>query len=361
MQIALLCTGDLREESAFSYEIRRGLVELTEGTENLVQQLSPSLVRPGELLEYDLIVSNGIGREAVEECRSAMRGIRPWIVYDLGYINRWSEDNPEGYLQLGLDQLNWIPPFPVNNKRRQVNFKNPSKNPKNIVLIAPQKPGDPTHGMNLRQLNKWIEETINTIHRINPTTKIWLKNHPKNPAPYSSPKVELKDHKPLDYWLPLVGSLVTYNSTAGIQALAQGVTVYCNEVASYAHLCSRVEDFDNPRSIEILVGNDYFSKLGYSQWTKKELSTGQPFKDLMSIWENEIPLDWIDNADEPEEAISQQEYETAKAIKKEKSFFTARGIAKQQWPAKIFKNQNDINVLVDAKISGFNQQILKRV
>jgi hypothetical protein len=361
MLIALITTGNVQEEGQYSNAIYKGLLELTDGMPNLIHQLNPSMIRTDELDIYDLIVSNGVGRVNVEEARAYWGDKKPWLVYDLGYIKRYSENNKEGYLQLGINKLNWLPELPVNNNRRLIEWKKPAANPKNTVLIAAQMPGDAAHGMSNAQIVKWSDEVIRTIRRKSPTTTIWYRNHPKNEKPYHPEKVGIKDDKTNEYWLDLVGSFITYNSTSGIEALSAGVHVYCDEKAVYSHLAARISDFGTPFQPSAELFNDFFAKIAYSQWTHKELATGQPFKDLISIYNNEVPMHWIETPPEVEYSVSQQEYEVAKQVKYEKKFFTARAIAKQQWPNEVFHNQLELDEFISKKIQDFNNQIMKQV
>lgn len=360
MLIALLCTGDLNEPSNFNYPILQGLIELANGDSTLVHQLNPSVVRPDEMMEYDLVVSNGIGRGRIDECREVLRGKIPWLVYDLGYVDRYTEEKTNGYLQLSIDGLNWLPDFSVNNNRRLIGYIKRPKLVKNTVLITAQNPGDPAHGMNHQEIVKWTDDVIKTVLARSPTITIWYRNHPRNPNPYYPAKAVIKDDRTSEYWVDLAGSVITYNSVSAIYAIASNKIVYSSENAVYSKITNRIEEFGDPKDIDSAEFNDFFARLGYCQWTHKELATGQPFKDLLEIYEDQIPVHWIENPDAPENLISQQEYELAKQAKHEKQFFKARSLAKQEWPDEVFHNQLELSEFLDKKIYEFNQQIIKR-
>jgi hypothetical protein len=203
--------------------------------------------------------------ELVEWCKA--EGISV-IVHDLGYLNRADRDGQPGYYQLGLDDIGWVPEeSPSPDRFESLDFDlEPLKEGGQGVLVLGQMPGDSQHRLDEDELAAWYRMKVAEVAR-GPERVIW-RPHPRSadmPAPDPSWDVDVPP-APLEESIRGARVVVTFNSTAGLEAIRQGVPVVCSGKAHYAAIAAPGPDGDLRRS--------YLERLAWAQWTLDEFRDG---------------------------------------------------------------------------------------
>lgn len=221
-------------------------------------------------------------REAV--ARGFLRGAGvPLLVLDCGYLRRCSgAQDEEGYNQLGIGGLCWVPtradligagvaPFSARFEALGLPVAEPVQGRGKVALILGQVPGDSQHGMTETQLVRWLEETAAAL--LAQGYGLRFRAHPKAPGVRFA--ALRADHSPsgrsLAADLAEASVAVTYNSTAGLEALMAGVPVRCHASAHYAAVADLAD-----RSALMA----HLHRLAWAQWTCAELRTGEPLRFL---------------------------------------------------------------------------------
>jgi hypothetical protein len=201
------------------------------------------------------------------------------LILDLGWFKRaWAAftENPSGYYQIGLNYINWVPEFTdlvgeaVNERWDRLGLplappKPPPIGPARILVLG-QVANDAQHGLNSAELEEWARQKVAEIRQNSEHTyaiEDW-RPHPQNedgPRPTTS----LQDD------LSKADLVVTYNSTAGLEALRQGIPVICSNNCVYHSLAG--EECPSIKSRLVL-----FRRMAYAQWTLKEIINGDAIK-----------------------------------------------------------------------------------
>ena len=209
------------------------------------------------------------------------------LIVEAGYINRGQ------YYQVGRGRINWIPDDAPGDRFKKLKVKRIAKRqPGDHVLFCGQVPGDSQHNMNSREMITWQNKTIaelrnNTdreiVYRPHPRTVEFTRSGPlvgpvgvdRISDPGSSLHGELKD----------CHCLVTFNSTAALFALLDGVPVFSDPSAFYGELTTHdLKKLERPRWRSSL---SFFNRLAYGQWSLGELETGAPLNYLQKTKEPE--------------------------------------------------------------------------
>lgn len=226
--------------------------------------------KPNYTEDFDLVITDGL-RPPMDLMRDEYRakGI-PVIVTDLGYVRR-----DLGYMQVGIDRLNWLPDFECPADRWDaLGVELQPRKHGDYILITGQKPGDGSHGMSDTQLWKlyagWVEEIRQHTDR-----EIVFRPHPfardMGLEGVLIDKPSDKKSGGLAEAIEGAHCVVTYNSTSGTDALIAGVPVFCHESAQYADLGN--SDFaviEEPYFPDDRL--THFHKVGYSQWQVQEFT-----------------------------------------------------------------------------------------
>lgn len=222
---------------------------------------------------FDLAMTDGVRGPMGEMLEDALETGVPVIVTDLGFVRR-----DLAYFQVGIDRLNWLPPFECPGDRWEALEVEPQERKSGRdILIAGQKPGDGSHGLEAPELvsiyQRWIEEIREFTRR-----RIVFRPHPKafgmaingvyNDMPTDSRNGGLAGA------IGRAHAVVTINSTAGTDALLAGKPVYCEPSAQYAALANHgFESISDPYFPDRETRIDHFHRVAYAQWTPFELQT----------------------------------------------------------------------------------------
>lgn len=224
-------------------------------------------------------------RDAVKFLKS--KGI-PLVVLDLGYFKRAKNSTDRaGYNQVGIGRIGWVPDCEVDSSRWDAlgisdAVELVTNRPKSVLIIG-QVPNDSQHGLNEKQLNRWFDEKSQIFREAG--YLVTFRPHPMNlrgKAPdcenISSPTL-----CSLEKALAACSHVITYNSTAGLEAILAGIPVTCHSSAHYAHIASYgasgVRTLGAQQSMKQAV-TDHMHRLAWSQWTCDEIESGQPIRFL---------------------------------------------------------------------------------
>lgn len=247
----------------------------------LIKQISPLEMPPEKTV---LGICNGLRGEkrGAVECFNSL-GI-PVIVTDLGYVRR------REYFQTSLNTIGWVPPFPCPPDRfTQLGVAlQPRQAKGEDIVVLGQVPGDAQHAMTDEELLGWAQLTIYKLRKQTKRRIIW-RTHPyitpekASAEEVGADEVSLGVMTPLDADLGRAHAVVTFNSTAGIEALMAGIPVFCSPRAFYSPLCNRLSsDIEKPHFPSDTQRQDFFNRLAYAQWSKGELKSGQAARWLLT-------------------------------------------------------------------------------
>jgi hypothetical protein len=202
----------------------------------------------------------------------------PLVVLDLGYLRRAGNAKDEaGYYQMGIGRIGWVPqlaPEQMDIARDRLDrlavTVAPSVAPESrpaAVLVLGQKPGDSQHGLDAIGLEAWLTERAAEYLALG--WEVLFRPHPLCPGmKLAVPCTILPSGKeaPIEPQFARVREVVTYNSTAGVEALVAGLRVNCHDSAHYAHL-------RGPHDRDAVLA--HLRALACAQWTLNELRSGE--------------------------------------------------------------------------------------
>lgn len=201
----------------------------------------------------------------------------PLVVLDCGYFNRSKGAHDlEGYNQIGINRLNWVPRTVCDASRwnmHGIELAPPVQDRPKAALIIGQVPGDSQHHLSEQRLNAWLSEHAATL--VAHGFRLFYRPHPM----HVMTKVRIAaaivkpEEESLAASLARVQVAISYNSTAGLEALISGVRVICSPTAHYAH-CADL------KSRATLL--QHLHRLAWTQWTCAELRSGAALQWLNS-------------------------------------------------------------------------------
>jgi len=252
---------------------------------------NPAPFTPEQVEDFDAVVVLGMQPRKRLVVEAYNRAGRPAVVVDLGYLKR------EEYFQVGLNGLNWLPPFDCPDDRfralgisRASRPRSTKKKPGVHIVIAGQKPGDGQHRMADNQaVITWAQGVVDRIREITDRPIIW-RPHPLAPVqPVRFAELSDPRERTLARDLDGAHALVTFNSNAGHEALLAGIPVFCDPSAMYAEVANTdLSLIETPRWQST---KDYFSRLAYAQWTLDEMACGECMAFLETLLEDWKPPD----------------------------------------------------------------------
>ena len=206
----------------------------------------------------------------------------PTIIFDLGYFYR------DRYYQLGLGGINTLPPDAPDDRWRSlsIELKTRKKIKRDKVLVASQKYDDAQHSMTEDEVKAWAQDACDRV--IDEGFEPILRQHPKNPRYFTIEGVtDITGQSMVDWW-DQIHALVTYNSTMGLEALVEGVPVFCNPLAHYAEVANTdLDQLGTPRLPSKSRLEKFLSRVAYNQWNVEELRSGTALKFVLDRWEKE--------------------------------------------------------------------------
>jgi hypothetical protein len=212
--------------------------------------------RQGQLENFDAVAvagCRGNNRDVLRDYTAA--GI-PALVIEWGYLKR-AGLNRDGYWQLGLGDLGWLPPMACKPDRWRALGLKLGKPHDGVIIIAGQMVGDAAHPFaDAASMEAWALQMASgcrTAHLFRP--------HPRSPD--VAPKGLEIDRLPLRESLARAHLVVAYSSNIGNDALMAGCQVFASGPAIWAGVTPETR-------------RNYFHRLAYAQWTLAEIATGEP-------------------------------------------------------------------------------------
>jgi hypothetical protein len=257
---------------------------VAEGLEALGYQ--PVFQRPGVWTEhqaedFDVVVTMGTRlHSALIRDLYQDRGV-PVLVLDLPPIRR------EGFWALWPYKINIVPTEAPPDRLGLIDFKVRRERGEDILVLG-QKAGDAAHGMDREQIRSWFGRTLEMLVTKHPKRRVVWRPHPQYPIGMegydnSDPRTES-----LDDALENVGATVTFNSTAGIRSILDGIPTFVNFTCFYRDAASGTKlpamdkrDALPPRD----TLEDFFSRLTHCVWSEDELRTPAPYAETLARME----------------------------------------------------------------------------
>lgn len=244
-----------------------------------INHVAPHGFRESEWMPCDLCVIYGmrhVGKRIIAEHNK--RGV-PCIVVDIGYIKRAMRSNGyNGYWQVGLNGLNWLPDTAPSDRWKDLGLAYPKhKKGGDYVLIAEQVPHDASHGMDDAGIRRWTAAAIKKCETYGLPYRV--RHHPMNNSidPSLLPKTTIEED--------VAGARAIYchNSNTGNDALLAGVPVICDRDCEYAPTYQNLAcSFEKIKYQTDSKMRDYLHRLAYAQWAREELADGSAFRYILS-------------------------------------------------------------------------------
>lgn len=124
----------------------------------------------------------------------------------------------------------------------------------------------------------WCQWAVAEAQRVYGKDQVLFRPHPKcdKPEIYGIDKF-IHDRRKIHVALRDAASVITWNSTTGIDALVAGVPVVAMDPGSIAWDMAS-HGIDEP--LRYSPRREWFAKVGYTQWTLQEMREGQPWLHL---------------------------------------------------------------------------------
>ena len=229
------------------------------------------------LPDVDLVVTFGQRLHSAAVAREYRSMGVPVLTVDLPPVREPVEDHEQAYRALWLDHVNWLPDERCSDDRA-IRIGWPVRSQRagrgRRVLVCGQTADDAAHGMDAASVHEWARSTLEAIAEFHPVD--W-RPHPRHQ--FTVPGFEAQSYGQSldetlyrgDWW-----AVVSFNSTAGLTALMQGIPIFCDESCFYSEVAntslSAISDPWFPTRGQ-LAG--FFSRLAHVQWTFDELASGE--------------------------------------------------------------------------------------
>ena len=220
----------------------------------------------------------GLGSQNYNRCLQHKQNSTPWMFCDMPYWNRWDPNNPhDNYawriIKDGLHVNKIIDNLPK-DKIQHINCKD-WKESGDYILVAPSSStvntfiGKP----------KWLEDTINFL-KTKTDMPIRVRHKPRKKGRSGPAYADV----PLIEDLSKASCVVTSCSMVSVDAVIEGVPVYCDPNCCAAPVGQTIENFGNPNYANNRLS--WLSTLSYHQYTKSEIKSGlfaEMFKQMYNI------------------------------------------------------------------------------
>lgn len=226
--------------------------------------------KKGQTVDLDMCLTDGL-RFPMNVMRDDYESLGvPVMVTDMGYVRR-----DLGYMQVGLNKLNWLPDFECPQDRwDRLSVDLQSRQSGDYVLITGQKPFDGSHSMSDKELVSMYQSWIDGIKQFT-EREIVFRPHPRSPNMQVS---GCRIDKPTDSQAGGLADViqgahcvVTYNSTSATDSIINGTpvitisdTAQAYDIAEHdlIHVdCPFWKDDSQP----------HFNRVAYSQWRHDEV------------------------------------------------------------------------------------------
>lgn len=210
----------------------------------------------GQLENFDAVAVSGCRGNNRDVLRDYTAAGIPAFVIEWGYLKR-ADVGRDGYWQLGLGDLGWLPPMACKPDRWRALGLKMAKPHDGVTVIAGQMIGDASHPFgDAESMTRWALDAA-----AQEQGDVLFRPHPR--SAWIAPAGMALDTLPLRESLARAGKVVAWSSNVGNDALLAGCDVRAYGPAIWAGV-SR----ENRR--------EYFHRLAYAQWMLDEIATGEP-------------------------------------------------------------------------------------
>jgi hypothetical protein len=243
-----------------------------------VAWLRPSLWSPADFdPNVDVAVVHGLRGKAAEihaRYRAAETAV---VILDLPRLR--TEPNAVG---LFVNDLQWLPRRIV---RTAVTGPVFADRREDVALVCGQLPGDAAHGMTATEMAEWARRAI-TRTRVDTGLPVVYRPHPRDTTPIPADQFgadEVSGGESLASQFVRAALVVTYNSTAGWEAIAAGVPVTCDDPkCAYALFQGELNAIWRAEALALAAS---------SQWTLAELEQEETIETLLGQIQQTIEPD----------------------------------------------------------------------
>lgn len=239
---------------------------------------------PADAEPADIVVVNGLrfnGRYVADAYND--RAV-PVLVLDAGFLRR-----EDGYRQLGIGRLNWIPAGPHPSDRRLKIGLHAAPvsdlDGKREVVIFGQKSGDAGHGLSDHELLFFYRRAADGAREAFPGFGLVFRPHPMNgggmPAGLGACRLSDPNVESLEECWASAAAVISHSSTAGLKARLAGVPAFCHGSAFYADAVPSslpsVADNETAAAMQMasVEVDAFLDRLAYGQWKHEELASGE--------------------------------------------------------------------------------------
>jgi hypothetical protein len=199
------------------------------------------------------------------------------VVLDCGYLNRANGSMDTcGYHQVSINQCGWVTKRECDDTRfRKLNLEvlTPDLSKRNLCVVCGQVGLDGQHNLTSEQLDEWLSSKIVEIRKKYPDAELVYRPHPKSGVCHLTAQIKYQhpgNYNSMDVLRNNASSILTYNSTMGVEALVVGVPVLCSEKAFYSEVgSSSIYDTIAPE-----VRQNFLNRVANSQWLLREIGSG---------------------------------------------------------------------------------------
>lgn len=222
----------------------------------------------------------------------------PTLITDLGYLRRpiAADGYRSGFWQLGRGRLNVIPALaPANDRLEALSLPRPFTHELDAtapVLVLGQVCPDAQHDLTVEAHNRFVVEVLAALAKLK--VPAVYRPHPRSREPVPAENIFAvhpdaiiqapSEDATLERALSGARAVVTWNSTAGLEALAMGVPVFCRrERSHYAEIAHDVTALAKvltasrqmtPTRPKPDAVSAYLARVAYAQWTLAEIESG---------------------------------------------------------------------------------------
>lgn len=210
-----------------------------------------------ELEPFDAVAIFGLRpRRKVFADMYMAKGV-PVFVIENGHLRR-----EDGFWQIGLDRLNWLPDFECDSERfDSLELPLESEEAEHGILIVGQKPDDAQHGLSKDALVAEVQRWVNEAQQYE--APIIYRPHPEFVNAVIPEGIDETYTGPLEDLWPRINRVVTHNSNLGNLALLKGKEVTCHPSAMYYDVTQGA-----------MTREQYFNRLAMTNWHIDEIGSG---------------------------------------------------------------------------------------